>query len=315
MAMAASAGSEPSAATVGVDDDAVAHASLRPGDAVPEPPVPPACLGEGACLAPRSVWIDRGDLGIGLGGFELVYDLDEVTAPVKRRDLKGESALSVAVRLALSEVGADRLVASRFGLVEAIGIHWTVRNRLEAGAYDPLGRGVRAFPGCGPTGTYVSCANPGQYLGLRSWRALEPRRYDEPMLTAAVDVAVIAWWLVDSGLAEDPTAGGTNFVHHCGGRAYGLKTEFCDGWMGGSKANDVAGADPVTGPLAFKAPGDLTPGGWYRLHLSARVDFAPWDEPAPVGDTPSRVARLASGLGPRVSDEMLNSLSRARALR
>lgn len=235
-----------------------------------------ACVGDPPCVDPRAVWFDHTAAGLGPGGQWVVYDLDEVTRPLRRRDLVAESELSLTVRLGFGEVGPDRLVRSRNGLTEVLGMAWTVRNRLDETAFDPEGRGSDPFPGCGSIGRFGTCCNPAQYRGLASARALDPTRVDEPLRVAAADVAVLAWWLYATGAVPDPTHGATNFNHRCGGTAYGAETERCDGWMGRDGRDDVRGARPTTGPLVFKAPGAWDRRGWYRLTETSWVDWDPW---------------------------------------
>ncbi len=292
----------------------------RSGDEAPAP----VCLGEPPCLSPRALWVDHAALGLGPGGEWLVYDLDEVTRPLHKRDLVAEGDLSITVRLSLGEVGADRLVASRYGLVEALGIAWTVRNRLDEATFDPEGRGSAAFPGCGPTGRFSTCANPRQYAGLGTWRALEPSRYREDIRLQAVDVAVLAWWLYDGEKIDDPTEGATNFIHRCGGTAYGADTDRCDGWMGHARADDIRGAKPTTGPLVFKAPGGWDKRGWYRLREATWVDFDPWydvvdghlvSQISPPLDTAAldvASRQAAHGFGPRGASELHRRLAASR---
>jgi hypothetical protein len=71
--------------------------------------------------------------------------------------------LGITVRLLLSEVGPERLVESVFGLNEAIGILFTVTNRLDALLATPQRiEGAPFFPGCGPGGDFRTCADPEQ---------------------------------------------------------------------------------------------------------------------------------------------------------
>ncbi len=250
-------------------------------------PTAELCLGEGACQQPREVWVDYGAAGIPgrYGGEWIRYDLDEVTRPLAAAALAQEGELSLAVRTALSEVGADRLVTNRYGLLEVVGILYTIDNRLDPSVYDPEQRpSAPIFPGCGVEGTLASCANADQYNGNGTWRALAPRkRYASALLNAAVDVAVTGWWLKKTGAVEDFTDGATNYVHRCGGTAYGWSTHHCDAQQGRPE-RDIAGAQPHTGPLVFRAPARwMGKRGYYALHETVRVDYDPWWS-NPVGD-------------------------------
>ena len=256
---------------------------LRPVDppaeaAVARPAVhalSPSC-GATSCANRREVVVDTAALGVSpeLGG-RISYDFHDVTAPIRYEDLDGESELSLAVRLIISEVGADRLIANRYGLDEAIGILYTVDNRLNPDVYNPLDvPHAPAFPGCGPKGTFAACINAQQYLGMSTWRALNPAsRYRPELLHKAVDVAVTAWWLQENRLVDDITDGATSYVHRCGGRAYGMTTPHCDGHLG-RRGGDVPGANPYTGPLVFKAPSVFRKGS-YVLRESRLVDYVP----------------------------------------
>ncbi|MCB9760211.1 MAG: hypothetical protein H6739_10285 [Alphaproteobacteria bacterium] len=259
----------------------------QPDPPAPAPaPLPPAvapetpqaiCDGDEDCLARRWILVDHGRLGLpGLTGQRWVsYDYDEVTRSVPYEEFEGESELSLAVRLIISEVGADRLIFTAGGLREAIGILYSVDNRL---AVDPAVGPV--FPGCGPGGTFVTCANAVEYLGMDTWRAEDPStRYRADMLIAAVDLAVVAWHLQEERLVADFTQGATSYVHRCGGTAYGLTTWHCDGTrrMG---IRDVPGARPHEGPLVFKIP------HWSETRRRWRMDEAHIIHYRPLGDRP-----------------------------
>lgn len=241
------------------------------------------CLGVGPCEDARTVLLDLRSFDMPWGGgAELItYDYAEVTRALTKAELLDEGELSLAVRLILSEVGADRLLVNRFGVLEAIGILYTVDNRLDPLAYNPEDReNAPLYPGCGPGGGFASCANAQQYLGMDTWRALNPSvRYNEALLVQATDLAVLAWVVQQRGLIEDFTEGATSYVHRCGDLGYGLPTWSCDGHMG-ARARDVKGANPFTGPLVFKAPaGWSIRRGLYELHESRHVDFDPrWDD-------------------------------------
>ncbi len=231
----------------------------------------------------REVFVDPEALGLAdlPGATILRYDYHQVTRQLTGSELLSEDELSLAVRLIISEVGADRLLANRYGLLEAIGILYTVDNRLEWEIYNPLDQPkAPAYEGCGPDGEFATCANPQQYLGMATWRALDPAsRYRPELLEAAVDRAVLAWWLQESRLVEDFTSGATVYVHRCGGTAYGLTTHHCDRHLGRPR-RDVPGANPFTGPLVFRAPEAWLPRrGFYSLYISGVVDWQPiWQE-------------------------------------
>jgi hypothetical protein len=261
---------------------------LRGSGTTPPPPVPAHHLGrstlEGYAATTasfREVFVDYDALGAAgkAGGEWLTYDLHELTRPLTQEELWEESELSVAVRLIISEVGADRLLVNRLGLLEAVGILYTVQNRLDDERTNPLGMPhAPEFPGCGPTGDFKTCSNAQQYLGMATWRALDPtRRYPDAMLAAAVDLSVLAWWLQRSALVPDPTGGATSYVHRCGGEGYGLPTYSCDGTTGyGRRSDDVRGADPHTGPLVFRAQEAwLGRRGFYSQYQSRWVDYVP----------------------------------------
>lgn len=239
------------------------------------------CLGDAPCLAERQVFVDYDALQIPgqRGGEWIAYDYDEVTRAVRGADLPDESEISLAVRLIVSEIGADRLVTNRFALLEAIGILYTVDNRLDPLVFNPQAAATApVFPGCGPSGTFGSCANPQQYLGMATWRALNPTaRYDDVLLEEAVDIAVMAWWLQENAYVPDFTEGATNYVHRCGGAAYGMTTWHCDAHVGNTKRDDVAGGNPFTGPIVFKAPTVyLDRQGFYGIRESRRLEYDPW---------------------------------------
>lgn len=245
------------------------------------------CVEAGPCPSAREVFVDYDALGVGelSGGEWLSYDFSAVTRALSYAELQDEPELSLAVRLIVSEIGADRLLANRYGLLEAVGILYTVDNRLSPAAYDPENRRrVPIFPGCGTEGTFASCANASQYLGMGTWRALDPgSRYDPGLLEAAVDVAVVAWWLEERGLVPDFTEGATNYTHRCGDAGYGLTTHHCDRHMGRPRG-DVKGANPFTGPLVFRTPEVfLDRRGHYSLYVSRWVDYDPWWSPPDVG--------------------------------
>jgi hypothetical protein len=178
---------------------------------------------------------------------------------------------AVAVRLVLSEVGADRVLQNRYGLIEAMGVIETVKNRMDPAAWNPEGvRGLSPWPGCGPGRTFADCANPQQYYGMSRDRALRPASAygDREMLLAAIDTAVSAWWLLDSHVVTDVTNGATSFGHYCGGAAYGQPRAACDG------SGDVAGANGVTGPIVFSGPrGWSKSEGRYNMGVTQKIDY------------------------------------------
>jgi hypothetical protein len=202
----------------------------------------------------------------------VAYDFVEVTRTITPAQLAGESDVSIAVRLLLGEVGPTRLVQNAHGFDEALAILDSIANRSDPAAYNPDGRPRFAgYPGCGADGTFATCANPKQYLGLQGRRALAPTKHIAPeLLEAAVDRAVLAYWLIDTGEARGVSQGATSFVHRCGGRAYGLSTDNCDG-----VGDDVAGAEPTKGPLVMRGPGKfLARVGHYSLVDRVSIDYA-----------------------------------------
>ena len=280
-----------------------------------------------ACATARDVFVDYDALGVGErpGGVWLTYNYDAVTRRIDTAEIEDEPELSLAVRLILSEVGADRLLANRYGLMEAVGILYTVDNRLNQEAYNPEGRArAPVFPGCGPDGDFARCTNAAQYLGMSSWRALDPgARYDGAMLEAATDVAVVAWWLQEHHVISDFTQGATNYTHRCGAAAYGMTTHHCDRHMG-RPGGDVKGANPYTGPLVFRTPEVFHERkGFYSLYVSRWVDYDPWWSTARPGederaeilaeagiDLDQAVTGLARGIGFGSDGAVLDRLRR-----
>lgn len=215
------------------------------------------CEGDPDCLRQRWLLVDLDAIGIpSLHGRRWIgYDYDEVTRPVSYELFGTESELSLAVRLILSEVGADRMVVNTHALYEAVGILYTVDNRLDPVTSNPAGfEGQRPFPGCGPGGSFASCTNAREYLGMRTWRAENPAaRYRDALLEQAVDLAVLAWTFQQEGLIPDFTFGATSYVHRCGGAAYGKATWYCDGTRKRG-IRDYRGAEAHTGPILFRKP-------------------------------------------------------------
>jgi len=259
----------------------------------PTPPLPPRtaytpqneaealevdpCTAPAGCTEVHRTFVDLSALGEP-GGVWLHYDYDDLVRPLTYTEMQAESELSLAVRLIISEVGADRLMVNQFGLAEAIGILYTVDNRLDPLGYNPDNRGdAPTFPGCGPAGSFASCANAQQYLGMDTWRALDPQRnYAPELLEAAVALSVEAWYLQERRLVSDLTDGATSYVHRCGGAAYGRPTWRCDGHLG-RPDRDIPGAEPHTGPILFKAPTRwLSRRGHYRYEAAGLIDYAPW---------------------------------------
>jgi hypothetical protein len=230
------------------------------------------------CLDLRWIEVHHSGLDSWIG-----YDADEVSRPLPYSALRREREISLAVRLIVAEVGADRLLDNLNGVIEAIGILYTVDNRRVREIWNPLDARVRPFDGCGEGATFASCANREQYNGMGTWRALAPRSgYDPTLLAQALDVAVMAWVLQETGTVEDFTQGATNYVHRCGGSAYGQSTYHCDG----SRARgivDMPGAKAHTGPTLFRAPHEIAPAGYYRLHQVALIDYVRQPRSA-VGD-------------------------------
>lgn len=237
------------------------------------------CISAGPCPFARDVFVDYAAFGVEGGGGEwITYDFDEVTRPLTPRQLLDEGELSLAVRLIVSEVGSDRLLVNRNAVLEAIGVLYTVDNRLDPLVFNPENRPeAPVFPGCGPAGSFALCANPEQYLGMGTWRALNPAQgYDEAVLEQATDLAVTAWWLQEHGYVADFTRGATNYVHRCGDAAYGRLTTACDAHLG-RPAGDIRGGNPHTGPIVFKAPGAWNPRkGVYDLIESRQIEYDPW---------------------------------------
>jgi hypothetical protein len=269
----------------------------------------PRCPDLEACSHHREVPLEARAAGLPVQAAVLGYDLHEVTRAVAPEAIARESELSIAVRLVLAEVGADRLLSNRWGLVEATGVLRSVRNRLDPAVYNPDGHvDLRPYPGCGPTGSFASCARPSEYLGLRSALALHPgAAWPEPLLVAAVDRAVLAYWLEGQGQLGDPTGGATRFEHRCGGRRYGEEMARCA---------QTGGVGAVTGPLVFLGPDRFAADrGYYTVAETARVEFESWWGRRTRGSRAAEgMARLSAALGPPQDAAVSSRLARALGL-
>ncbi|HMV68280.1 MAG TPA: hypothetical protein PKA64_15640 [Myxococcota bacterium] len=209
----------------------------------------------------RQVFVDASPFTGHPDGEIVVYDLDEVLRPVSSSSMRALPDWAVAARLVLSEAGADRVVNNHYGLIEAMGIIETVMNRLDPAQWNPDGRaGVTAWPGCGQGASFASCANPQQYYGMARDRALRPASAygDREMLLEAVDLAVSAWWLLDTHVVNDVTNGATSFAHWCGGASYGAPTG-C--------------SSTITGPIVFKGPVAWSGQGRYEIDVTQKIDY------------------------------------------
>ncbi len=241
-------------------------------------PSPDAFCTDDACLDLRWVQVSLDAFSGWVG-----YDADELRRPLTATGLHREREVSLAVRLLVSEIGADRLLENANALTEAVGILYTVDNRRVRSIWNPLDARIRPFDGCGEGASFASCANPAQYNGMGTWRALEPAtRYDPLMLARALDVAVTAWVLQETGAWQDPSGGATNYVHRCGGSAYGRSTYHCDGTRARGVV-DPPGARAHAGPTLFRAPHQIAPAGYYRLRQVALIDYVrqprtAWDD-------------------------------------
>lgn len=269
-------------------------------------PLSPDCPDIERCSHYREVPLEARAAGLPVQPAVLGYDLHALSRAIQASDLPREPELSVAVRLVLAEVGPDRLLSSRWGLVEAMGVLRSVRNRLDPAVYNPDGHAnLSPYPGCGPEGRFATCARPGEYQGLSSDAALRPGAlWSEPLLVAAVDRAVLAYWLEGQAQLGDPTEGATRFEHRCGGRSYGEAISRCE----------LRPREAVTGPIVFSRPDRLLEGrGYYALQESARVDFESWWGPRrrPSSRTREGLARLSASLGPPEDDHLSGALASA----
>lgn len=214
---------------------------------------------------PRQVWVDTAPFSGRNLGEDVLYDLDDVLRPVSASGLASLPDWAVAVRLVLGEVGAMRVLESRFGQLEAMGVIETVLHRMDPVQWNPADvPGLRGWPGCGDGATFASCANPQQYYGIASARALNPRAVwtDQSQLLDAVDVIVGAWWMLDSGIVADVTNGATSFTHRCGGTHYGEPYSQC------GAAEQVVGPIRFTGPRTF-----LRSEGRYEMGVTRLIDY------------------------------------------
>jgi len=196
---------------------------------------------------PRQVFVDAAPFTGQTDGEVVVYDIDAALRPVSSSGMHNLPDWAVAVRLVLSEVGADRVVQSRFGLIEAMGVIETVKNRMDTAQWNPRGiQGLQPWPGCGDGHSFADCANSQQYYGMARDRALRPTQAyaSRELLLEAVDIAVSAWWLLDSHIVTDVTNGATSFVH----------------------------PDGVTGPIQFSGPQGWA-GGHYEMGVTQRIDY------------------------------------------
>ncbi|MCB9744699.1 MAG: hypothetical protein H6741_26940 [Alphaproteobacteria bacterium] len=238
-------------------------------------PLEHVCLQLQACEGLRWLQLDLDALELpgASGQRRLAYDPAALTRTLRPDELAASGPESVAVRLVLSEIGVDRLLDNTHGLQEAVALLQLVRNRLTPDVADPLhAQGYRPYPGCDQD--FVACANPRQFLALATRRALAPAELHAPArLIPAVDLAVIAWRLVRGHEVDDLSAGATQFVHRCGGAAYGAPTSACD-----EPAERARGASAHDGPMLLRAPVSLSPRGHYRLSEVARIPYSPRSE-------------------------------------
>jgi|GEM_PF-6996408 len=231
----------------------------------------------------RTIEVSLDQLPIGnLNGKQILsYSPYEMLQSVRPSELIELDEASVALRLIISEVGADRLVNSQYGLEEALAILHTVGNRLIPAVFDPDNDNITPYEGCGSQGSFGACANPDQYLGMSTRRALKPlRQYNRDTILEAADIAFLAWSLYSSGDIPDFTGGATVYVHRCGGAAYGQTTYHCDG-TDDRGISDTPGANPHTGPMILSAPLSIANGGgeylnnhgFYNIQRSYLIDY------------------------------------------
>jgi hypothetical protein len=188
------------------------------------------------------------------------------------------SQAEVGFRLVLGEVGAERLLKNQYALAEGVGVVYTVYNRLNPAVYDPQEKGVWAYAGCGPGGSFVSCATANiegdyQYDAMGTAAALDPRSvltsnpffgtYGEEKLAEAADVAFAAYYLAANQVVPDPTGGAVQFAHN----------------------------PPATGPAIFYAASVFDPEvGNYAPTESKRIPYSEiaiaWDQAPPYRADP-----------------------------
>jgi len=305
IALSASAGvglqEEPEEVVITLDAAELQPAAIEP-EPEPEPEATPEtlCEGDEACLSRRWIQVDLGALGLeDLEGHSewISYDYDAAMRPVTPEQLLHEPEESVVIRMLLSEIGGERLLVNRHGLMEAIAILYTVAHRQNPHFSNPQHiPDYIGFKGCEPGRRYAECANAVEYLGLGTWRGLHPGLHrDKATLQAAADLAVVAWTLRSEGLVEDWTEGSTSFVHRCGGTGYGMGTYHCDGNLDFG-VKDVVGAHPNKGPAVFKALTKYDRKGFYELRetVSVHYDRLPEKAAAPVDAITGWIGR-ASG--------------------
>lgn len=228
---------------------------------------------------PREVFVDTSGFTGVPGGDTVVYDLDLVVSAIRMNQIDDLPPWAVASRLLLAEVG-DRVVRSRYGMVEAVGVVQSIQNRLDRGVWNPDGvSGIRPWPGCGG-GDFHACVNEQQYLGLSMPHSLTPLNgvRDRTRLYELVDAVVSAWWIAENGYVDDVTDGGTAFMHRCGGATYGKARSFCDG------RGDPVGAQANSGPIVFRGAGEYSRRlGRYELIVTRTIDFVPDAKPVELG--------------------------------
>jgi hypothetical protein len=191
--------------------------------------------------------------------------LRPLSSPTEYENMSDED---VAVRLLISEIGADRLVNNQNAVQEAVGILWTVRNRLDEETYNPEdAHNLQPYPGCGDDSTFKACMlghDDGgyQFQGLGYSLGLDPVGYylneaDYPnaveMVHNATEIALEAYDLATKGTADDPTGGAVAYLHY----------------------EDEQTGNTATGPIVFFAPEALLEGGYYRLDESSRIPYVP----------------------------------------
>jgi hypothetical protein len=170
------------------------------------------------------------------------YDYEEVTRPLEWREnaeeqraiLREETNQSIAVRLLLGEIGADRIIQNANGMWESVAALQTIDHRITIMTDPAMGGNPDQLididgnpPHWGSnwrnesehTFSAVATAE-GQYYGLYSSRGIDPQRFylaprsggKPPLMTQdafthAVDLAAVAYELQSSGQIEDLTVG------------------------------------------------------------------------------------------------------------